>query len=438
MKHAPLVAGATLGAAAALAARAGRSPRGHPLLDYVARPDGAYRWRRAGDLALPLGVSVTRVSLVSQEWQGLPWKHALVLLRPPRVDNPTTLLLLVSGDDGNFETIRLMAQAARALSLPTGVLFNIPNQPLLGGKAEDALIAHTLVRCLETGDCTWPLLFPMVKSVVRAMDAAAELSANEWPAPVERFVITGASKRGWTTWLTGAVDPRVAGIAPLVYDNLNLPAQMAGQLAAYGAYSEEVHDYTAVGLPQRLATPAGRWLATLIDPYALRDRLHLPKLLVHATNDRYWTLESVGHYFEGLPGDKHLLYIPNAGHALPQRSRVLRAVGAFARARADGRTLPGLAWEHAEQREALVLCLRPEAEPVCLAVWTAAAPTRDFRDARWQRHALRASGDEALYALPRPAAGFTAVIGEVTYRASGEEFSLSTTPRVVGPRRVSQ
>ena len=35
----------------------------------------------------------------------------------------------------------------------------------------------------------------------------------------------GASKRGWTTWLVGAVDPvRVKGIVPIVLDAINFVA----------------------------------------------------------------------------------------------------------------------------------------------------------------------------------------------------------------------
>ena len=34
-------------------------------------------------------------------------------------------------------------------------------------------------------------------------------------------IVTGASKRGWATWLVGAVDPRVMAIVPVVMDELN-------------------------------------------------------------------------------------------------------------------------------------------------------------------------------------------------------------------------
>src|SRR5438093_4658446 len=109
-------------------------------------------------------------------------------------------------------------ELARKTRAPVAFLYHIPNQPLLDGKKEDALIAETFVRYLKTKDGAWPLLFPMVKSLVRAMDALQDFCKKELGLEIRRFIVSGASKRGWTTWLTGAVDPRVEAIVPVVID----------------------------------------------------------------------------------------------------------------------------------------------------------------------------------------------------------------------------
>ena len=59
---------------------------------------------------------------------------------------------------------------------------------------------------------------------------------------VEKFLVSGASKRGWTTWLVGGVlgnqpDSRVVGIAPIVMDMLDFQPNVLHMYKAYGACS---------------------------------------------------------------------------------------------------------------------------------------------------------------------------------------------------------
>ncbi|HEX5021540.1 MAG TPA: PhoPQ-activated protein PqaA family protein, partial [Candidatus Binatia bacterium] len=129
------------------------------------------------------------------------------------------MLLWVTGGGAGPESISLGLELARKIKAPVAFLFHIPNQPLLEGRLrEDDLIAETFVRYLKSGDESWPLLLPMVKSVVKAMDVLHAFGKKEWSAPIDKFIIAGASKRGWTTWLTAAVDKRVGAIAPVVID----------------------------------------------------------------------------------------------------------------------------------------------------------------------------------------------------------------------------
>src|SRR6185503_7005979 len=157
------------------------------------------------------GLKVTQLRVTSQKWRDTNWTHHVQVVRPESVRHPEIGFLFITGDgDGksSIEMLRILAERAGAVA---AIVTKIPNQPLYGGKKEDALIAYTLDQYLKSGDETWPLLFPMVKSAVRAMDAVQEFVQQEHKQKIQRWVVSGASKRGWTTWLTGAVDPRVKG-----------------------------------------------------------------------------------------------------------------------------------------------------------------------------------------------------------------------------------
>ncbi|HVF10306.1 MAG TPA: PhoPQ-activated protein PqaA family protein, partial [Abditibacteriaceae bacterium] len=319
---------------------------------YIARPEPAYKWEKvtvapgnnaAGGgfmEALTGGATVSEIKVTSQEWQGIVWTHRVQIFRPAKVKFPGTALLMVSYGRGTPQETLFGKLTANGIGATFINVFNVPNQPLFG-KREDDLIAHTFEEYLKTGDATWPLLFPMTKSAVKAMDAANEYSTQEWKQPITKFVVTGSSKRGWTTWLTGAVDKRVIGIIPTVYDNLNLQKQMPHQLETWGKYSAQIEDYTRRGLQAAMTTPRGGQLAAMIDPWFYRDRLTMPKLIVNGTNDPYWTLDSFNLYRDDLKGPTNVLYLPNAEHSLVGQEQNAAVSGAmwFQRV-AAGKALP--------------------------------------------------------------------------------------------------
>ena len=317
---------------------------------------------------------------------------------------------------------------AQVCGARVAVLYQVPNQPLLEGKSEDELIAETFVRYLQTKDENWPLLFPMVKSAVRAMDAVqAWVKENGKPA-VERFVVTGGSKRGWTTWLTGAMDDRVVAIAPMVIVMLNLGQQGPNQLKVWGTYSEQIHDYVARGLMEKVQTAEGSKLWHMVDPYTYRDRLTKPKLLINGSNDRYWTLDALDLYWDGLKGPKYLVELPNAGHGLDKnRDWAINGVGAFFRQVVSHRALPKLSWQfHDGAQGEARLTIHADPAPKAARLWTAQSQTRDFRESPWTSAPLKA-GESITASISPTRNAHAAVFGELEYEVDGLPYHLTTS-----------
>lgn len=414
------------------------------LARYVAAPDASYRWsvRRQGTYQ---GLPYVELTLTSQTWRGVPWRHQLFVLQPPELpaDAAHALLFITGGswndklaepptDDKLPGDAALFAALTRQLKTPVAVLMQVPHQPLFDGKYEDAAIAYTFERYLQTGDAEWPLLLPMVKSAVRGMDAVQEFAEREWQRKLTTFTVTGASKRGWTTWLTGAVDKRATAIAPMVIDMLNMAEQLKHQRAAWGRLSEQISDYTERGLERQLDTPRGRVLQSIVDPHRYREKLQQPKLIVLGTNDPYWSLDALNLYWDDLAGSKHILYVPNNRHGLKDHARVVGSLHALHLHAKQGRPLPRLTWAFANGDGQLRLRVTSDPPAQLVQAWTTEAATQDFRQAEWKSTRARREGAEHECSLAVPAKGFAAMFAEAVYDCEGLPCFFSTNIRIVG------
>lgn len=406
------------------------------LAEYVGKPNPELKWSKVGESQAG-EVKVINLKVESQVWRGIPWEHSVQVYLPKKLSHPKTAALLITGGSPGLGDSLLAAALAPRLEAPLVILYNIPNQPLFEGKKEDDLIAHTFQEYLQSEDESWPLLFPMVKSTVRAMDAVQALSRKEWATPVEDFMVTGASKRGWTTWLTAASDKRVRAIAPMVFDNLNFNKQMPRQLELWGKYSEQIEDYSRRGLQQKMESPVGKKLVSMVDPWYYRQKLTMPKLIVNGANDRYWATDATRAYWDDLAGDKYLLQVPNAGHGLEDRDRVLNSITAFFHATASDRPMPKLSARSSNGNGKVTVRLAVSQAPAAARLWTAKSDTLDFRPVKWEAIPMRKEGEEWVAEAPLPPSGGLATFTEAEYESDGRKFTLST-PATVYPEKTAK
>ena len=404
------------------------------LQDYVSAPDDSYKYELKETVEQD-GCTIHKLELTSQTWQGIVWKHALYVYVPSNLRYQNTVLLFITGGktggQPNEEDMAMGVKLAQAAATPVAFLHQVPNQPLFDDRVEDDLITETLLRYIETKDATWPLLFPMVKSAVSAMTAVQDLAQEKYGVEVEKFVVTGGSKRGWTSWLTAVADDRVAGIAPIVINHLNFRPQMKYQLETWGEYSEQIADYTSKGLVEVMFDKPEIPLWLWMDPYTYRSQLTLPKLIINGTNDRYWTVDATNLFWDDLVGEKHLRYVPNAGHGLDGgREGALITLAAFTQHVAAGKPTPKVDWKYEDADGQLRLKFDAKPAPESARLWVAHSDTKDFRNAEWKATELKRSdaddGGGYVGVVPTSEKGHVAVFGEATFRQGPLKYNLST------------
>ena len=383
------------------------------------------------------------------------WHHWMVVITPSTLVTDTALMIISGGSNRatpNFDPNNVTGERAVALEFVarTGaaaiLLPTVPNQPLVFhgdgiGRKEDEAIAYTFDQFLNGGDEYWPLLLPMTRSAVAAMDVVQNYGAIRG-FNIQDFVITGASKRGWTTWLTGAADDRVRAIAPLVIDVPNMRTQMNYHRQAYNGYSYAVQDYVDFDVFDRFGTERGQELLKIVDPYSYLWALDMPKLIVNSTGDQFFLPDSAQFYVHDLPGENRLRYMPNTDHGIEQGSS-LEELGAslisFFTYVANDYPLPSFTWEVTRDNEIQV---RTESTsvPISVRLWSAtvSGTMRDFRFAStgaiWSSQTLRDPDGDGTYlaTVPTPTAAntWTGFFVALTFRDRGQAQTFCTELRV--------
>ncbi|WP_317127015.1 PhoPQ-activated pathogenicity-related family protein [Aquirufa rosea] len=417
------------------------------LSSYIHNGDASYHWE-VRDSSNIGACKAYQLILTSQKWREYTWRHQLTIFVPREIKYQDAMLFISGGSNKNeqpnlvaderlWPILSNMADKNKAI---VSLIRQVPNQPLYGDKTEDELISYTLHQFKETKDYTWPLLFPMVKSAVRGMDAVQEFSQKRMKTKLGGFVISGFSKRGWTTWLSAAIDdPRVKAIGPMVIDMLNMPATLDYQFKTYGEYSIQIQDYVNLGIPQGKDTPDGKLLTTLVDPFSYRAKLKVPKTLFIGTNDEYWTVDAIKHYWDQIPGKNMIHYVPNAGHDLAGGKQAFEALSGFFANTIQGREYPVCTWNVVSAVAAAELSVNVATQDLLEAtLWETTSMDKDFRNNLWLSSRVK------LQDLPQlkikkeyPKKGFQAFFLDLKYKdASGGSYTISTRVFVTDTQKI--
>jgi PhoPQ-activated pathogenicity-related protein len=220
---------------------------------------------------------------------------------------------------------------------------------------------------------------------------------------------------------------------------------MKNQITAFDKPSEMIKDYVQRKLVPIPKTEAAQRLWVIIDPWSYRDKITVPKMIVNGTNDPYWPLDALNTYWDGLKGDKWLLYVPNAGHELCERDmdgksealpmRAINTLAAFSKAQIFEKPMPKLNYTTicTPGTDCMDFSLSFSAKPLEAKVLFTSANTRDFRKSWWNAKQLDVSGQKTDGKVDLPKAGYSAALVDLEFELDGLKYNLSTPLRIMEP-----
>jgi len=285
----------------------------------------------------------------------------------------------------------------------------------------------------------------MTKAVVRAMDTIQEFLSHIPGVPkIENFGISGASKRGWTTWTTGIVDKRVKAMAPIVIPILNMQSTIARMFQPYGNWSFALSDYLDMGIMKFINTPQFLQMGAIIDPYAYLPRLTMHKYLICALGDEFFLPDSTRYFYHDLPAPTYLRMVPNAEHSLlPQDFDIAVSIGTWFHRIVNNKPNPRFSWKLIRSNTTgAQIIVNAIDKPDHVYVWSATTLSTKLRDYRlltcgkpecfnpvfWYSKEIYEQGNGTYVAtFDKPPYGWTGFVVELMYIESNNPVDPEAT-----------
>lgn len=366
--------------------------------------------------------SAVAVNMTSQQWltaedwgadwggANAEWWHMMYIITPsvvaPNAKTGKWRSMYVTGgkntdkapaaDDEDILGSAVIAMASQQVMV---TLFHVPNvpiylkseplpQPRLG---EDDFLSHTMIMYMNymrdggsadsVKEGAWVPLLPMVKAGMAAISATEDILGDEQYS--SKWTVTGASKRGWTAWLMGAVDAtrpaeqrRIQAIAPIVLDGLNFHKFFHLHYGAYGGWSFAMRAFQDTGFTGRIDTPEMTALLNVMDPYVYLQRLKgLPKFVLDATGDEWFLPDDSRNWIDyalEVASPIHLGMIPDADHSMVTGlPSLLPNIATFFHNVARGRANPHISFKLDRQQGTMSLTVDDEfdALPRLVQMW---------------------------------------------------------------------
>lgn len=430
------------------------APRSMTLLrDYVQAPDSTFRYEIVHSVPGEQ-FDYHVLKMYSQHWltadivDQTEWWHWVSMVVPKETPYSTAMLWIGGGNTNSKmpdEPNELILAAATSTNSVVAQIHNVPFQPItfandtFGERYEDEIISYGWRKFLEGGakdeDAIWLARFPMTRAAKLAMDAITEVVQKNYQKPIGSFMVGGASKRGWTTWTTAATDDRVIAIAPVVIDLLNLVPSFQHHWRNYGFWAPAVGDYVREGVMNWVGTPEFDRLMEITEPYSFRKDYDMPKLIINAAGDEFFQPDSWKFYWDSLPGEKHVMYVPNSGHDVGD-SDALPNLISFYKSILNQTERPSYDWK--VEGDQIKVTFDPTNKPAAIKLWSAYNPmSRDFRidifGPNWTSEdiAVPDSG-ELTVNMSTPESGYRGYFVELTF--GGENPLKVTTGIDVLPR----